>query len=88
MKELVHAAADLIEVLIYQIGVLSYIWRTGGGVDLLLVGNDLSKYRPNLSCMLTHKYQLKAWMQVKNVIKGNTDPLKLGCALSACLFLR
>lgn len=56
VKELVHAVADLIEVLIYQIGGLSYVWRTGSEIDLLLVGNDLSKYRPNLSCMLTHKY--------------------------------
>lgn len=56
VKELVHAVTDLIEVLIYQIGVLSYVWRTGSGIDLLLVGNDLSKYRPNLCCMLAHKY--------------------------------
>lgn len=46
LKELVHAVADLIQVLIYQIRVLLYVWRTGSGIDLLLVGNDVSKYRP------------------------------------------
>lgn len=87
MKELVHAAADLIEVLIYQIGVLSYVWRTGGGVDLLLVGNDLSKYRHNLSCVLTHKYQLKAWMQVKKCEKRQHKSINTGlCLISLSVF--